>query len=181
MGIHDDRLLIVLGGVESADEAAASLSQFFGPSDVVIGPEVASLAEAGTSAAAAVWGLRTAAARPATPRPVYADDLLPERAVAGDERAVRALTSRYYEPLAAGSGQLLDTVASYLEFGGSLETTAKALQVHPNTVRYRLRKITDLVGADPTDARTGFVVRIALVYGRLSEAGQLSRTDKIRG
>ncbi|MYM19013.1 PucR family transcriptional regulator [Brevibacterium sp. 5221] len=181
VGIHDDRLLIVLGGVESADEAAASLSQFFGPSDVVIGPEVASLAEAGTSAAAAVWGLRTAAARPATPRPVYADDLLPERAVAGDERAVRALTSRYYEPLAAGSGQLLDTVASYLEFGGSLETTAKALQVHPNTVRYRLRKITDLVGADPTDARTGFVVRIALVYGRLSEAGQLSRTDKIRG
>lgn len=180
VGIHEDRLLIVLGGVDDIDEAAASLSQFFGPSDVVIGPEVDSLATAGRSAQAAVWGLRTATARPSTPRPVHADDLLPERAVAGDERAVHALTTRYYEPLAAGSGQLLDTVGSYLEFGGSLETTAKALQVHPNTVRYRLRKITDLIGADPTEARTGFVIRIALVYGRLSEAGQLSRPHKIQ-
>ena len=178
VGIHDDRLLIVLGGVEPIDDAAAALSDYFGPSDVVIGPEVPSLAEAGTSAAAAVWGLRTASARPSTPRPVHADDLLPERAVAGDQRAVEALTSRYYEPLAAGSGQLLDTVGTYLEFGGSLDTTARALQVHPNTVRYRLRKITELIKADPTEARTGFVIRIALVYGRLSESGQLSTNHK---
>ncbi|WP_344309336.1 helix-turn-helix domain-containing protein [Brevibacterium samyangense] len=174
VGIHEDRLLIVLGGTSDIDAAAASLSHHFGPSDVVIGPEVSSLAEAGASATAAVWALRTAIARPATPRPVHATDLLPERAIAGDRRAVSELVSRFYEPLCAGNGQLLDTVSAYLEFGGSLETTAKSLEVHPNTVRYRLRKITDLIGVDPTEARAGFEVRIALVYGRLSQAGQLS-------
>lgn len=178
LGVHDDRLLIVLGGVEDIDRTATSLAHYFGPSEVIIGPRVDSLAEAGTSASAAVWALRTAAARPATPRPVHAADLLPERAIAGDRSAVAELISRFYEPLGAGSGQLHDTVAAYLEFGRSLETTAKALHVHPNTVRYRLRKITGLIGIDPTEARAGFVVRIALVYGRLSEAGQLSNGHK---
>lgn len=178
LGVHDDRLLIVFGGVADIDQAAAALAHYFGPSDVIIGPRVDSLAEASTSASAAVWALRTAAARPATPRPVHAADLLPERAVAGDRSAVAELITRYYEPLGAGAGQLHDTVAAYLEFGGSLETTARALHVHPNTVRYRLRKITGLIGLDPTEARAGFVVRIALVYGRLSEAGQLSNGHK---
>ena len=31
---------------------------------------------------------------------------------------------------------------------------------------------------DPTEARAGFVIRIALVYGQLSEAGQLSNLNK---
>ncbi|WP_349828835.1 PucR family transcriptional regulator [Brevibacterium litoralis] len=178
VGIHEDRLLVVLGGTEDIDAAANSLSHHFGPSEVVIGPPVSSLAEAAGSARAAIWALRTSIARPVTPRPVHADSLLPERAIAGDTEAVRTLVARYYEPLSAGSGQLLDTVSAYLEFGGSLESTAKSLEVHPNTVRYRLKKITELVGADPTRARSGFEVRIALVYGRLSEAGQLSVSHK---
>lgn len=174
VGIHDDRLLVVLGGPTDIAGAADALAAHFGPGDVVIGPMVPSLAEAGTSANAAVWALRTAQARPATPRPVQADDLLPERAIAGDPQAVRTLLERYFEPLASANGQLLTTVGAYLEFGGSLEATAKVLDVHPNTVRYRLRKITDVLGLDPTHAREGFVLRIALIYGRLSEAGQLS-------
>lgn len=180
VGIHSDRLLIVLGGVADIDEAAQDLSQFFGPSDIVIGPEVESFASAGTSAAAAIWGLRTVRARPNVPRPVFADDLLPERAMAGDEAAVHALVTAFYEPLASGSGQLLDTAATYLEFGGSLETTARALEVHPNTVRYRLKKLTDALGVDPTEARSGFVIRIALAYGHLQSAGQLYPRDKSR-
>ena len=91
---------------------------------------------------------------------------------------MRELITSYYEPLNSGSGQLLDTVAAYVEFGGSLENTARSLHVHPNTVRYRLRKIADLIGIDPTEARAGFVIRIALVYGQLSEAGQLSNLNK---
>lgn len=178
VGIHDDRLLVVLGGPSQTGEAAAALAPSFGPSAVVIGPMVSSLAEAGTSAAAAVWALRTAPARPATPRPVRADDLLPERAMAGDGEAVRTLVERYFEPLVASSGQLLDTAGAYLEFGGSLDATAKALSIHPNTVRYRLRKMTDVLDVDPTEPRSGFVLRIALVYGRLSEAGQLSTPNK---
>lgn len=178
VGIHDDRLLIVLGGSDDLGAAALALSHYYGPSDVVVGPEVSSLAEAGTSAASALWALRTASAWQSTPRPVNADDLLPERAIAGDRTAVSALIDDVYAPLAAGSGSLLETVASYLDRGGSLEATGRSLHVHPNTVRYRLKKITGLIGHDPTDSRAAFVIRIALVFGRLSTVGQLSPPHK---
>lgn len=169
VGIHDNRLLIVLGGATDIDRAVGQLLQYFGPQEVVIGPRVASLAEAGASAAAASWALRTAYARPNSPRPVFASDLLPERAMAGDQTAVNELVRTFYEPLSMGSGQLLTTAENYVDFGGSLEATAKALEVHPNTVRYRLRKIQELIGLDATQARAGFVLRIALVFGRLTE------------
>src|SRR5690625_4469110 len=178
VGIHDDRLLIVLGGSDDLDAAAQSLSHYYGPSDVVVGPEVSSLAEAGTSAASALWALRTASAWQSTPRPVNADDLLPERAIAGDRTAVSALIDDVYAPRAAGSGSLLETVASCRDRGGSLEATGRSLHVHPNTVRYRLKKITGLIGHDPTDSRAAFVIRIALVFGRLSTVGQLATPHK---
>lgn len=178
VGIHDDRLLIVLGGAEDIEAAVGQLMQFFGSGEVVIGPQVAGLAEAGASAAAASWALRVAFARPNTPRPVFASQLLPERAMAGDQTAVGELVKSLYEPLALGSGQLLATAESYLEYGGSLEATAKALGIHSNTVRYRLRKIHERVGLDATQARAGFVLRIALVFGRLTDSGHLSVTHK---
>ena len=180
VGIHDNRLLIVLGGVSELDDAVEDLSDCFGPSEVIVGPTVPVLAEAATSAKAAIRALRAATARPASPRPGKADALLPEPALSGDGIALRELIERYYEPLTTGTGQLLKTVSAYVEFGSSLEATAKALSVHPNTVRYRLRKITDAIGLDPTTSRDAFVIHIALVYGRLSEDGLLSNSDKSR-
>ncbi|MGO3180913.1 MAG: PucR family transcriptional regulator, partial [Brevibacterium linens] len=160
------------------DDAVEDLSDCFGPSEVIVGPAVPGLAEAATSAKAAIRALKAATARPDSPRPVKADDLLPERALSGDRIALSELIERYYEPLTSGTGQLLKTVSAYVEFGSSLEATAKALSVHPNTVRYRLRKITDAIGLDPTSSRDAFVIHIALVYGRLSEDGVLSTSDK---
>lgn len=178
VGIHDNRLFIVLGGVTELDDAVEDLSDCFGPSEVIVGPAVPGLAEAATSAKAAIRALKAATARPDSPRPVKADDLLPERALSGDRSALTELIERFYEPLTSGTGQLLKTVSAYVEFGSSLEATAKALSVHPNTVRYRLRKIADAIGLDPTTSRDAFVIHIALVYGRLSEDGVLSNNDK---
>ena len=178
VGIHDNRLLIVLGGVTELDAAVEDLSDCFGPSEVIVGPSVPTLAEAATSAKAAIMALKAVTARPDSPRPVKAEELLPERALAGDTVALSELISRFYEPLTSGTGQLLKTVSAYVEFGSSLEATAKALSVHPNTVRYRLRKITSAITLDPTVSRDAFVIHIALVYGRLSDAGLLSNTDK---
>src|SRR5699024_9791814 len=53
VGIHDNRLLIVLGGVSELD-AVEDLSDCFGPSEVIVGPSVPVLAEAATSAKAAI-------------------------------------------------------------------------------------------------------------------------------
>ena len=100
---------------------------------------------------------------PDAPRPVAADDLLPERALAGDPAAHRAARrGRRRAPVEAAGGELLRTLACYLEGGGALEACARTLFVHPNTVRYRLRRVSELTGPDPTDPRDALVLRTAV-------------------
>ncbi|WP_034810232.1 helix-turn-helix domain-containing protein, partial [Intrasporangium oryzae] len=48
--------------------------------------------------------------------------------------------------------------------------TARALFVHPNTVRYRLGRITDSIGYDLTIPREAWAVRVAIALGRLAES-----------
>ncbi len=112
---------------------------------------------------------------------MLADDLLPERVLAGDGAARRALVDRIYRPLEQAGGALLDTATAYVDSGSALESTARILFVHPNTVRYRLRRVTEITGYDPTDPREGFVLRSALALGRLASApprpGRLREPD----
>jgi DNA-binding PucR family transcriptional regulator len=112
-------------------------------------------------------GLRAAPAWPDAPRPVAAADLLPERALDGDETARTELVQDVYEPLLSGGSALIDTVTTYLEQGFSLEATARLLFVHPNTVRYRLRRVSELTGLIPARGRSGFTLWVAIVLGRL--------------
>ncbi len=174
VGIQGDRLVVVLGGEGNLRTQAEALLDKFGPGPVVIGPQVRSLADAGRSARAALSGLQAVTAWPSAPRPVLADELLPERMLIGDADARRTLLSEVYTPLLGVGGHLLETLSAYLSEGGSLEATARQLFVHPNTVRYRLRRITTVTGWDPTDAREGFVLQIALAAGRLDSAGDLA-------
>jgi DNA-binding PucR family transcriptional regulator len=109
-----------------------------------------------------------APAWPDAPRPVSSDELLPERALDGDADAVRVLVTSAYQPLLAGGAALLDTLTAYLEQGSSLEATARMLFVHPNTVRYRLRRVTELTGYTPSDGRDGFTLWAAIILGRLA-------------
>src|SRR3954447_1646589 len=83
-GVQGDRLVAILGGDVDPVRATKLLVAQFGPGPVVVGPAVADLLAAGESAAAAVAGLMAAPAWPDAPRPVQADDLLPERALDGD-------------------------------------------------------------------------------------------------
>ena len=45
--------------------------------------------------------------------------------------------------------QLLRTLEEFLRQRGNMAATAKALYVHPNTLRQRLRRIADLTGLYP--------------------------------
>ncbi|HVA60145.1 MAG TPA: helix-turn-helix domain-containing protein [Mycobacteriales bacterium] len=166
-GFQGDRLVVIVGAADPVG-AADLLAGEFGDGPVVLGPTVSDLATAETSAAAAIGGLRAAAAWPGAPRPVPATELLAERALAGDPGAVTALLEEVYTPLADAGGHLLDTVAAYLESAGSLEATARLLFVHPNTVRYRLRRSAEITGHSPSDPRSAFVLRLALAFGRLA-------------
>ena len=166
-GVHGTRLVVVLGGTDDPLSAAGLIAGRFGPGPVVVGPVVADLHAATRSAASALAGLRAAPGWPDSPRPVLADDLLPERALDGDEAARAQLIRDVYEPLRHGGTALLDTVTTYLEQGSSLEATARMLFVHPNTVRYRLRRISELTGLTPSDGRAGFTLWVGIVLGRL--------------
>ena len=56
-----------------------------------------------------------------------------------------------------------------LEQSASLEAAARALFVHANTVRYRLRRIAEVSGLVPTEPRDAFTLRVALTVGRLDQ------------
>jgi hypothetical protein len=166
-GVQASRLIVIVGGMEGDSLAAARLlAGKFGPGQVVVGPQVDDLYSSTASAQAALAGLRAARGWPDAPRPVQATDLLPERALDGDEHAKLFLIEEVYTPLRAAGAPLLDTLTTYLEQGSSLEATARLLFVHPNTVRYRLRRVTELTGYAPADGRAAFTLRIARVLGR---------------
>ena len=169
VGVHADQLVVVLGGSPDMRSAAERVSDEFGPGPVVAGPLVDSLGRAGDSAAAALAGLRAARAWPAAPRPVAADALLPERALDGDPSARATLQERIALPLQAAGGEVLETVRAVLASGGNLEASARALFVHPNTVRYRLKRATEITGVSPTDPRGGWTVQVALALAALDE------------
>lgn len=168
--VQGERLVVVLGGVGDAGADTAAIAGHFGAGAVVAGPVVDDLLVGGVSARAAIAGFRAAAAWPGRPRPVFSEDLLPERALNGDGHARRQLVSRVYQPLVdAGSG-LADTLAAYLDASGSVEGAARVLFVHPNTVRYRLRRIADVTGFAPGDARDAYTLHLAVTLGRLHAA-----------
>jgi sugar diacid utilization regulator len=161
-----DRLVVILGGVTDADKAAQAVARFFGDGPVVVGPVSADLTSAHASARAALSGLRAAVGWPDAPRPVASDDLLPERVLAGDGHARRHLVEAVFLPLAGAKETLIDTLTAYFQHGQSLEATARALFVHPNTVRYRLRQAADLTGLAATHPREALTLQLALVLGR---------------
>jgi DNA-binding PucR family transcriptional regulator len=88
--------------------------------------------------------------------------------LAGDQHARAQLITDIVAPLTSAGGDLTRTLSSYLDGGGALESCARALFVHPNTVRYRLRRVSEITGRDPTDPRDALMLRIALIVGRLS-------------
>lgn len=185
IGVQGSRLVIVIGRVDQLEEEspaepksfleiAAELEPGFGPGHLVLGHTVPSLLEAARSAKAALAGFAVARAWRKAPRPTLADDLLPERAFAGDPIARATLINRIYRPLNDHSSELLATLWCYLDNGRSLEATAREMFVHPNTVRYRLKRVSEVIGYDATGAREALILQAALVVGAIAGAPRTS-------
>ena len=81
-----------------------------------------------------------------------------------------------YGALARAGGELLETLDAFFAAGGVLESAARALFVHPNTVRYRLQRVAEVTGLSPLDPRDAFALRMALAIGRLDPATSNRRT-----
>jgi len=179
IGVQGSRLVLVVGRAEPsaiADDAVADLpfaeiarrlEPGFGTGYLVLGPTVPALVDASQSARAALAGFAVARSWRHAPRPVEADDLLPERALAGDPLAKLTLVERIYRPLQAHSADLVSTLWAYLDNGRSLEATARELFVHPNTVRYRLKRVSEVIGWDATGPREALILQTALILGSI--------------
>ena len=131
----------------------------------------------------AVPGVNGAAVNGGTPgiggqdgKVLFVDDHLSMLLLLQDESLACALSSRWLGPLAEltprQSERLEVTLLAWLESGGAPEA-AKTLQVHPQTVRYRLRQIEKLFGSALRDPRTRFELEMTLRGRRL--LGQIRR------
>jgi DNA-binding PucR family transcriptional regulator len=158
---------IVSGALSTTDRFLTELMDVFGEGPVVVGPTAPTLAAAHRSATEAIAGMNAVAGWSGAPRPVSARELLPERALLGDVTAIAALEVEVMRPLADAGPALAETLDAYLDSGGAIEACARKLFVHPNTVRYRLKRIADFTGRDPTVPRDAYVLRVASSVGRL--------------
>jgi DNA-binding PucR family transcriptional regulator len=166
--VHGTWLIAIISGpLSPTDRFFKDLLKAFSEGPVVIGPTAPMLTAAYLSASEAIAGMNAVTGWTGAPRPVAARELLPERALIGDTSAVAALYNDVTRPLAAAGPVLSETLDAYLDSGGAIEACARKLFVHPNTVRYRLKRITDFTGRDPTVPRDAYVLRVATTVGRL--------------
>lgn len=184
--VQSDKVVAVLSGDAVTDDAAAlaaagTLADQLSEGPVVVGPVVSDLVDAPASARAALSGASAALAWPEGPRVLAAVDLLPERALSGDRDAIHWLVEQVYRPLAEATGDLLDTTVSFLDHGCSVEGTGRAMFIHPNTVRYRLKRVQDVSGYSPSAPREAYVLHLAVTLGRLAGVATGSGTSSGSG
>jgi DNA-binding PucR family transcriptional regulator len=173
--VHGTYLVaIVSGQLTQTEKVYSALLDAFSDGPVVIGPTAPRLTAAYHSASEAISGMNAVAGWRGAPRPVLARELLPERALMADAAAIAALHTDVMRPLADAGPTLTETLDAYLDCGGAIEACARKLFVHPNTVRYRLRRIADFTGRDPTVPRDAYVLRVAATVGHLAYQAQQS-------
>lgn len=102
-------------------------------------------------------------------RTTHFDELGPYCFVLGrPEAEIREFCERVLGPLATDPERYEDlarTLEEYLRSHGSLNAVARALFLHRNTVRQRLRRIAEITGADLSDADSRLALHLA-VLGR---------------
>ncbi|AWZ09190.1 MULTISPECIES: helix-turn-helix domain-containing protein [unclassified Streptomyces] len=145
----------------------------------------------GDTASSLRWALRLLSLTPAPTatrsgsevRALFVDDHLSTLLLLQDEPLAHALAARWLRPLAdltpRQSERLEVTLLAWLEGGGAPEA-AKALSVHPQTVRYRMRQLEKLFGPGLRDPRTRFELELALRSRRLMAQVRLRPVRGIR-
>lgn len=173
---HDGSICIALVAIQAAVRPEATctalLPAFDDSAPVCLGPARHNPQGAAQSVIAAVTALSAAPAISPVPYPMRADDVLPERALLGDAGARDELYDTVYASLRGDNPDdpTLTTVSTFLMSGSSLDITARELNVHPNTVRYRLKRASETTGWDATDPREAYVLHTAITLGRIRDA-----------
>ena len=97
-------------------------------------------------------------------------DLLVQRVLVRDEAAMRELVAAALGPLLSARGgpePLLATLEAYFAAGGNASSSARSMHLSVRALTYRLEKIADLTGRDPSDPVQRFELQTAVVGARL--------------
>jgi len=104
--------------------------------------------------------------------PVRCDRHLSTLLILADEDLAAALSARRLAPLArlrpAQRDRIAETLLAWLQLGENAAEVAQRIHVHPQTVRYRLRQVTELFGDQLRDPDTRFELQLALRIRTLS-------------
>jgi len=168
VGVHNDRMITIVGGIDATDDPAVVSRPFaghFGAGTVVAGSIVSTLQEAHASAQEALSGYRALGYLAGSPRVLRAAELIAARVISGDTSAIEPLVAQLRSSLREDVRQ---TLACYLESAPTIEGCARALFVHVNTVRYRLKRVMEVTGLDPFEPADALTLRIALMIERNS-------------
>lgn len=159
---------------EPSEQALEKICSVFAPSKkpICVSSLVEGVSEISSELTATLASIAVAPAVKHLPQIIHTDDVLPERALIGDSTAFNTLYNKVYQSLAPYSNDdpTLETIDMFLRFGGALDQTAHELNVHPNTVRYRLRKVAQTTGWDATDPRAAYVLQTAITIGRIRDS-----------
>ncbi|MDT0157958.1 helix-turn-helix domain-containing protein [Microbacterium sp. ARD32] len=86
---------------------------------------------------------------------------LRDRVAARGERPAGPLARLLAHDRANGT-EFVETLRAWLDAMGDVAEASEAVHVHPNTLRYRLRRITEVSGLDLTDAEARFAAQVQL-------------------
>jgi sugar diacid utilization regulator len=152
--IHDGELIAVLDAHGEADaravlrRAGAAVQQAGqGPLRAGVGTPFTGLGGFGTSYHEARRALRQSSARRAV---VFSPDdvRIFDELLATRDQAVTQLVPDAIRR-AIGDASVVATLKAFVDHDLNVADAAKALSLHPNSLRYRLRRITQLTGRDP--------------------------------
>jgi hypothetical protein len=97
---------------------------------------------------------------------VRADEVLADLLLFENRSLVERMASRRLAPLAGltpkARRRMEETALAYLQQHGNAAAMARALDVHPQTARYRLARLRELLGADLDDPGARFELELAL-------------------
>ena len=97
---------------------------------------------------------------------VWCATCMPQLIMFADEALLRRLRDGTLKPLVglhpAQQDRLAETALAWLQSWGNATAAARLLHVHPQTVRYRMRQIHELFGADLREPDRRFALEVAL-------------------
>jgi DNA-binding PucR family transcriptional regulator len=112
----------------------------------------------------------------AGPGPILAEDHLAELLIFESAGLGDRLAERRLAPLAdltaAARTRMEETALAFVQHGGNAAAMARALHLHPQTIRYRITRLRELFGDDLGDPDARFELELALRSARSRRAAR---------